>query len=202
LAGKLSIIEAREKARQALQCGKNNFARRKDAPISSSAFSTPKSEVVEQSSKSKKSDWYLRPGKLVGKILDVQQKGGKARVAFLVVMGVGDGHGTLGLGKATSTNLYDAARLAKKKAKMNAVYVPLREDRTLPKDTAGSFNNVHVKLHAADAGTGIIADAAMSKFLRAAGVQDAVVQATNEQRASSLMAAFAALKREAKHQQK
>ena len=102
-------------------------------------------------------------------------KGGRnMRFSVTVVVGDGDGHVGVGLGKAQEVP--EALRKATEHARKNMVKVPLIEG-TLPYEILGEFGAGRVMLKPASRGTGIIAGGAVRAVMEAAGVNDVLAKA-------------------------
>ena len=97
-------------------------------------------------------------------------KGGRiARFAALMVVGDGNGHVGVGLGKAAEVP--EAIRKGIEDAKKNMVEISLR-DTTIPHEVLGKFGAGSVLLKPAAPGTGIIAGSKVRMVLEAAGIHN------------------------------
>lgn len=97
-------------------------------------------------------------------------KGGKnSRFSVTVVVGDGNGHVGLGLGK--SMEIPEAVRKASDDAKKNLVTVPM-VGTTVPHRNLGVFGAGKVLLMPAAPGTGVIAGGAARTVLEFAGIKD------------------------------
>ena len=97
-------------------------------------------------------------------------KGGKnSRFSVTVVVGDGDGHVGLGLGK--SMEIPEAVRKASDDAKKNLITVPM-VGTTIPHRSLGIFGAGQVLLMPAAPGTGVIAGGAARTVLEFAGIKD------------------------------
>lgn len=97
-------------------------------------------------------------------------KGGRnMRFSVTVVVGDGEGHVGVGLGKAQE--IPEAVRKATEDAKKNLIFVPT-VGTTIPHRSLGIFGAGRVLLMPAAQGTGVIAGSAVRTVLEAAGVKD------------------------------
>ena len=97
-------------------------------------------------------------------------KGGRnMRFSVTVVVGDGEGHVGVGLGKALE--IPEAVRKATEDAKKNVIKVPT-VGTTIPHRQLGVFGAGRVLLMPAAQGTGVIAGSSVRTVLEAAGVKD------------------------------
>lgn len=97
-------------------------------------------------------------------------KGGRnMRFSVTVVVGDGEGHVGVGLGKAQE--IPEAVRKATEDAKKNLIYVPTI-GTTIPHRSLGIFGAGRVLIMPAKQGTGVIAGSSVRTVLEAAGVKD------------------------------
>ena len=97
-------------------------------------------------------------------------KGGRnMRFSVTVVVGDGEGHVGVGLGKAQE--IPEAVRKATEDAKKNVIKVPT-VGTTIPHRNLGVFGAGKVLLMPAAQGTGVIAGSSVRTVLEAAGVKD------------------------------
>lgn len=102
-------------------------------------------------------------------------KGGR-RFSFSALVAVGDGEGTVGIGKGKATEVPEAIRKAVEQAKKSMVRFPLRE-KSIPHRIIGKFGSGSVVMNPAFKGTGLIAGGAVRAVLGVAGIQDIVAKA-------------------------
>ena len=98
-------------------------------------------------------------------------KGGRTmRFAALVVVGDGNGHVGVGVGKAVE--IPEAIRKGKEDAAKHLVTVPVNENGSIPYDWNGEFGSATVLLKSAPEGTGIIAGGPARNVLELAGYKN------------------------------
>ena len=98
-------------------------------------------------------------------------KGGRTMVAFdLVVVGDGNGHVGVGLGKAGEVP--EAIRKGKETATKSLVEINIDENRSIPHDFVGKFGSANVLLKRAPEGTGIIAGGPVRAVAELAGIKN------------------------------
>jgi len=101
-------------------------------------------------------------------------KGGR-RFSFTALVVVGDGEGTVGVGKGKAAEVPEAIRKAVEQAKKSLIRFPLK-DGTLPHRIVGRFGSGTVVINPAVKGTGIIAGGAVRAILEVGGVQNVVAK--------------------------
>jgi small subunit ribosomal protein S5 len=101
-------------------------------------------------------------------------KGGR-RFSFTALVVVGDGEGTVGIGKGKASEVPEAIRKAIEHAKKTLLKFPIK-DRTIPHRVIGKFGSGIVVINPAVKGTGIIAGGAVRALLEVAGVHDVVAK--------------------------
>jgi small subunit ribosomal protein S5 len=101
-------------------------------------------------------------------------KGGR-RFSFTALVVVGDGEGTVGVGKGKAAEVPEAIRKAVEQAKKSLLRFPLK-DGTIPHRIIGRFGAGTVVINPATKGTGIIAGGAVRAILEVAGVQNIVAK--------------------------
>jgi small subunit ribosomal protein S5 len=101
-------------------------------------------------------------------------KGGR-RFSFSALVVVGDGAGTVGIGKGKATEVPEAIRKAVEQAKKSLLKFPLKEG-TIPHRIIGKYGSGSVVMNPAQKGTGLIAGGAVRAILEVSGIQDIVAK--------------------------
>jgi small subunit ribosomal protein S5 len=102
-------------------------------------------------------------------------KGGR-RFSFAAMVVVGDGKGRVGWGYAKANEVPPAVEKAQKQASRGFVSVPLVGAATIPHYVRAKFGSADVMLMPADAGTGVIAGAAVRAVCEAAGIHNVITK--------------------------
>lgn len=97
-------------------------------------------------------------------------KGGR-NMRFSVTLVVGDGEGHVGIGLGKAQEIPEAVRKATEDAKKKLIYVPT-VGTTVPHEVTGIFGAGKVLIMPSAPGTGIIAGSSVRVVLEAAGVKD------------------------------
>ncbi len=120
-------------------------------------------------------------------------KGGR-RFSFSAYVIVGDGEGTVGIGRGKAREVPMAVSKAVVNAKKRLIQVPLVEGGTIPHRVRAKYSSSSVVMVPARPGTGVIACATLRALCEAAGIHNILTKCYDSTNPINLMkAGFSAL---------
>ena len=117
-------------------------------------------------------------------------KGGK-NMRFSVTVVVGDGEGHVGVGLGKSIEIPDAVRKAEEDAKKNMFNVSLTPEGTVPHEIVGEYGAGRVLIRPAVRGTGVKAGGPVRAIMELAGVTDVITKSLGTSNAMNIVKATA-----------
>ncbi len=107
---------------------------------------------------------------VINRVTKVVKGGRTMSFAALVVVGDGNGHVGVGLGKAAETS--EAIRKGKEDAKKNIVKIEINEQGTVAHEILGHYGAASVLIKPSREGTGVIAGGPVRAIMELAGVRN------------------------------
>jgi small subunit ribosomal protein S5 len=107
---------------------------------------------------------------VINRVTKVVKGGRTMSFAALVVVGDGNGHVGVGLGKAAETS--EAIRKGKEDAKKNIIKIDINEQGTVSHEILGHYGAANVLIKPSREGTGVIAGGPVRAVMELAGVKN------------------------------
>ncbi len=117
-------------------------------------------------------------------------KGGR-RFALTALVVVGDGQGHVGVGMGKSQEVPTAIKKGVEDAKKNMFTVPLTAERTVPHEVMGEYGAGRVLIRPAVPGTGVMAGGPVRAIMELAGVQNVITKSLGTNNAMNIVKAAA-----------
>ncbi len=117
-------------------------------------------------------------------------KGGR-RMGFTALVVVGDGNGHVGVGMGKSAEVPNAINKGVEDAKKNMFNVSLTPERTLPHEALGEYGAGRVLIKPALPGTGVIAGGPVRAIMELAGVENCLTKSLGTDNAMNIVKAAA-----------
>ncbi len=117
-------------------------------------------------------------------------KGGR-RFGLTALVVVGDGNGHVGVGMGKSSEVPTAIKKGVEDAKKNMFTVPLTDSKTIPHEIMGEFGSGRVLIRPAVPGTGVMAGGPVRAIMELAGVSDVITKSLGTSNAMNVVKAAA-----------
>ncbi|MCL1880012.1 MAG: 30S ribosomal protein S5 [Actinomycetia bacterium] len=125
----------------------------------------------------------------INRVSKVVKGGRRFSLTALVVVGDGEGHVGVGMGKSAEVPI--AIRKGIEDAKKNLFLVPLTKEGTLPHEALGIYGAGKVMLKPATPGTGVVAGGPVRALMELAGVKNVLSKSLGTNNAMNIVKAAA-----------